>query len=1181
MESPGIPDELRGVYESAVLARIADELVAHRHVGATGQWGSCALLLAAGVQRRLNRPVLVVHAHLDEADDALEQLAYFRPDARSELFPAHEVLPGESNLSQELAAQRLELAADLGGSRCPQFLLAPIQALMQPCPNESLLAEQIVTLRAGAATENTRRDALIAWLAGHGYTRLDAVENPGDFAVRGEIIDVWPVAAAQPVRLQFFGEGIERLHGFDPETLSPSADISSVRLAGLEQSVAWPVERTVSFLSLLPRDTIIWFIEPAEIQEQGRSYFDRLSDARGIYPPAAVFRQAEDFAWAQIHQFAPAAESTLRLPCRSVEQFDTQPEAALAELAALAAENQVVVVCQNSSERNRLQDLLHVKHPGIQEKVAMPIGDLAQGFRWRLDEAAPSAATGDHDHACGPGSEGARTLGPHGAVSAGETPAPSAKAATPVRPAKDSPPAVASRPPAARAREDGRWLILLAHHELFHRYHQKRRLRGLPGARPLDHFLDLAAGDYVVHVQHGIARYQGISNLSRDGRSLEYLTLVFARDATLHVPITQIHLVQKYVGGAQGRPPLSVLGGSSWAKQKEKVSEALEQLATDMLQTQAARRQFPGVAYPTDTLWMKEFENAFPFQPTPDQISCMESIKADLQQPRPMDRLLCGDVGYGKTELAIRAAFKVCEAGKQVAVLAPTTVLVEQHENTFRQRMGDYPFVVESISRFKTAQRIRDILQRTAQGRVDVLIGTHRLLSRDVQFADLGLVVIDEEQRFGVAHKERLKQLRLTVDVLTMTATPIPRTLHMSLLGLRDISNLATPPRDRRSVVTEVMAWDAARIQRALQRELARDGQIYFVHNRVWNIAVLAAQIQRLAPDARVVIGHGQMPDPELEDVMHRFVTRQADILVSTTIIESGLDIPSANTIFIHEAENFGLSDLHQLRGRVGRSHHRAYCYLVLSADKAISDTAAKRLKAMEEYASLGAGFKIALRDLEIRGAGNLLGQEQSGHIAAVGYELYCQLLEQAVKRVQNLPLEQPPEVNLDLGVTGSLPRTYVSSEKQRMELYRRLSRCHSLETLAAWRQDIRDAFGPLPKAAETLFALAELRVLAVGWGVVSIISHRPDLIFTLQDLSKLGPLLQKAPGVVRPVDEKSIYLRLPPAYFEGDTLMNVLRNMLAAPAGRKQDLPSAKGNPGASGSSVVGRHEDIKDMWA
>jgi transcription-repair coupling factor (superfamily II helicase) len=461
---------------------------------------------------------------------------------------------------------------------------------------------------------------------------------------------------------------------------------------------------------------------------------------------------------------------------------------------------------------------------------------------------------------------------------------------------------------------------------------------------------------------------------------------------------------------------------------------------------------------------------------------------------------------------------------------------------------------------------VKKILEKTRAGQVDILVGTHRLLSKDVVFADLGMVVIDEEQRFGVEHKERLKKLRLAVDILTMTATPIPRTLHMSMLGIRDISNLATPPSDRRSVVTEVIAHDKVRIKQALQRELARNGQIFFVHNKVYNIQTVADEVRQLVPDARIVIGHGQMAEHELEAVMHKFIRHEADILVSTTIIESGIDIPNANTMFINEAENFGLSDLHQLRGRVGRYKHRAYCYLLLSLDKTISSTAAKRLKAMEEYASLGAGFKIALRDLEIRGAGNILGPEQSGHIAAVGYEMYCQLLEEAVKRVKNQPVEKPREVNVDVGITGVLPKNYVDSERQRMDLYRRLSRASSLETLEALSKDLVDAFGPMPRPVAILFGLAEIKILAAHWSILSIITRSPDVIFTIEDMSKLGPLLGRGvgggAGSVRIADEKTVHLRLPASYLEPETLINVLRNLLNPNAPKPEPKPSVPVKP-------------------
>ncbi len=706
------------------------------------------------------------------------------------------------------------------------------------------------------------------------------------------------------MRIDFFADQIETLARFDIETLGVTQTCPTARLAALGDRGTWPIDQTTSFLTYLPRDAVVWLVEPLEIQEQAKSYYDRLSDARGIYSPQAVLKLVQQFPWAEIYQFGGEGPETIRLPCKSLQRFDTKPEEALKELATLADTRRVVVVCDNKSEITRLTDLLDVKHPGASAKIQMTVGTLPLGFEWDESDIPETEAAPP-------------TAAPQLPITNYQLPVP---------------------------------LVLIGHHEIFHRYNQRRRLRAVQGARPIDSFLDLQDGDYVVHVHHGIAKFTGMNSITRDGRTSEFLTLKFAGEATLHVPVTQIHLVQKYVGGAHGRPVLSVLGGSRWGKQKEEVAAAVMEMAADLLEVQAAREATPGLAYPPDTTWQKEFENAFPYPPTEDQVHSVEEIKADMAKPRPMDRLLCGDVGYGKTEVAIRAAFKAVEFGKQVAVLVPTTVLCEQHEETLRERLAEYPFIVESISRFKTPGQVKKILERTRAGQVDILIGTHRIISRDVVFADLGLVIIDEEQRFGVEHKERLKRLRLSVDVLTMTATPIPRTLHMSLLGIRDISNLATPPQDRRSVVTEVIPYDRHRIKQALQRELARNGQVYFVHNKIYNIQSVADDIRQLVPDARIVIGHGQMEPRTLEDVMHKFIHHQADILVSTTIIESGIDIPNANTMFINEAEHFGLSDLHQLRGRVGRWKHRAYCYLMLSPDKTISSTAAKRLKAMEEY---------------------------------------------------------------------------------------------------------------------------------------------------------------------------------------------------------------------------------------
>ena len=699
-------------------------------------------------------------------------------------------------------------------------------------------------------------------------------------------------------------------------------------------------------------------------------------------------------------------------------------------------------------------------------------------------------------------------------------------------------------------------LVVLGGQELFRReearqVQPRRRLE----SRAIDSFLDLAEGDLVVHVSHGIARYRGMQVLDKNGKQEEYLLLEFKDGVRVYVPASKIDLVQKYVGGSSADPELSKFGGSGWGRKKERVELAVLDLASEMIELQALREAQPGIASGPDSEWQAEFEASFPYQETPDQLTSLAEIKHDMERGRPMDRLICGDVGYGKTELAIRAAFKAIDNGRQVAVLVPTTVLAEQHYRTFSQRLAEYPFVVEVISRFRSHGEQRRIVERLARGGIDVVIGTHRLVSADVQFKDLGLVIIDEEQRFGVEHKERLKKLRQKVDVLTMTATPIPRTLHLSLLGIRDISNLETPPPDRLSIETRIARFDPTLIRHAILRELNREGQVYFVHNRVYNIHEVAAKLQKIVPEARLVIGHGQMGADELEEAMLKFVRREADILVATTIIESGLDIPNANTIFINEAENYGLADMHQLRGRVGRYKHRAYAYMLLDSGKQLTPTAARRLKAIEEFTALGAGFKIALRDLEIRGAGNLLGTQQSGHIAAVGYEMYCQLLENAVRQLKKQPVKTPLEINLDLPWRAYLPRDYVQGQRLRIEVYRRLARVRSLKRLEDFRQELRDRFGPVPESAEWLLRQAEVRLLASRWHIASVHLEKPvepgmgptDLVFGYRSPRRMEKLSKQSGGRLRVVDADSAYLRLAPSEIEQQALYDILKGVLAA----------------------------------
>ncbi|MGB0767019.1 MAG: transcription-repair coupling factor, partial [Phycisphaeraceae bacterium] len=941
----------------------------------------------------------------------------------------------------------------------------------------------------------------------------------------GSAIDTQGSAAAiGPIRLDYFGDEIETIRRIDADMMGSGERLQSVSLVGARPEAIEANTETACLVDLLPSDTLPILHEALELSEQARGYFERLTDPVGIYAPKTIFGKLLDRPHLEINQYSAATGTSrghaVALPLSPLPAFDTDAKQAIAELAQMSETQRVVVVCRQTAEAQRLGELLDEYAPEAKQRITVEQGGLHRGFIWGADDGAGSTPPGDASASSG----GLRDAERQSDIS--------------------------------NLRSE---ICLVPHHELFHRFDAGRRVRrvsarsGEAGTSVSDAFLDLEAGDYVVHVDHGVAIFSGLRTMRRDGRSEEYLTLEFDDSAKLHVPASQIDLIQKYVGGFSGRPPLSKLGGKRWQKQKDAVAESVKDLAAELLRVQAARQTQPGIRYPGDTAWQRSFEAEFPFDETEDQVSAIAAVKRDMSEGRPMDRLICGDVGFGKTEVAIRAAFKAAEYGKQVAVLVPTTVLAEQHERSFRSRMADYPFSVASLSRFKTGKQQSETLEKVGKGQIDILIGTHRILSKDVKFADLGLVIIDEEQRFGVEHKNKLLELRMTADILTLSATPIPRTLHMSMIGLRDISSLTTAPVDRRAIVTEVVPYDKRRIKQAIVRELNRDGQVYFVHNRVHNIHQVANEIRTLVPDAKVIVGHGQMSPRELEKVMLAFIKRQADVLVSTTIIESGIDIQTANTMLINQANHFGLAELHQLRGRVGRWKHRAYCYLLLPEDKAITEVAAKRLKAIESYTMLGAGFKIAMRDLEIRGAGNLLGAEQSGHIAAVGYEMYCLLLEHATKRLNNQPIVEVSKTHLELPVAGSIPKRYIKADKHRMDAYRRLTRVDTLADLDEVVEDLVDAYGKPPDKAQRFIDLSEVRIAAAHLGIERIQHEGPDLIFTLGSRGDAAKRMEasfaNAPGRVTVLDTTTVYWRPPANYLdEPSTMLAVLRKLLVRP---------------------------------
>ncbi len=1171
------------------LQRLCAQLASGRRVVARGSQGSSTAFVAGAIARTLARPVLLVAAHLDEADETLDEL--LDAGIAAARFPALEVLPGESQASLDLFAERLALLRTLPDAP-PQVLIAPIQALMQPVPVPASLSTLSTTLRRGQRIELTK---LSKWLVDAGYSRQDAIDEPGDFAVRGGIVDIFLPAGigptvrsakgasagagggsggggGMPIRLDFFGDELEKVNEIDIDTMASDRAIDEVEIvcASLEKVLAdadAAGKERVSVIDYMAGGAsgfICILHETMELVEQARGYYERVSDGgKGIFAPPAVLSalQKRFPSLAEVNQFSggrgggTSADAEIELPVRALGELPKDTADGIRHLAAESSQAGIAIFCQNDGELSRLRELIAEHTPASASRLDSSRAFVSRGFAW-----------GEADDSSSSASSSSRSLDP-------------------------------SIPSS---------LLVVPYHELIHRFESRRRGPGglggpaarLRAGRAMDTFLDFAPGDYVVHRDHGIAMFRGLMQMkprevkasapivlpgekakkSRKrigpGREQdvdpfegmeEYLTLEFDGGSKLHVPCTKIDQVQKYIGGFRGKPQLSTIGGTRWKNQKERVSESVRDLAAEMLRVRAARESLPGVRYPADTTWQREFEEEFQYDETEDQLASLAEIKKDMQSERPMDRLLCGDVGYGKTELAIRAAFKAVEFGKQVAVLVPTTVLAEQHERTFRSRFADYPFRVESISRFKTTQEVNKVLADLRKGQVDVVIGTHRLLSKDVKFADLGLVVIDEEQRFGVEHKERLLSLRMTVDVLTLSATPIPRTLHLSMLGLRDISSLATPPMDRRAVVTEVIPYNERRIQQAIARELARDGQVFFVHNRVFDITSVADDVQKLAPDAEIVIGHGQMPDGELEDVMLKFMRRDANVLVSTTIIESGIDIPTANTMIIDGADRFGLADLHQLRGRVGRGKYRGYCYLLLPADRPIPEKSLKRLKAIEEFSMLGAGFKIAMRDLEIRGAGNILGPEQSGHIAAVGYEMYCQLLDREVKTLRNEPTHVASETSVEIGISGMLPKPYILSDQRRMEAYRRIAIAATPEELAKVEQELKGAYGVPPAAARRLLDLAELRVLASVLRIRSISLRGQDVLMRAKpgDAQQIGIKLRgdastpaTASGTALSVtvllpktgeESCEIYLRPPVAYLEPGTLLAVLRKRLAA----------------------------------
>ena len=1083
--------------------------------------------------RAAPHPVMVVVAD-NKAAEALElalragcALTGAVDPARVVRLPAHDVLPFE-NLSPHPDVQEQRAAALWKLSTgAVSILIAPVEAAALKLFDRDYYAGLAVTLRRG---EEIDIEVLTSHLASVGYTQMDLVEMPGQFTRRGGILDVYSPESDRPVRIELFGDEIETIRKFDPETQRSQSGLDEAQLLPLTET---PVtERLLAAVNArLSRQRVEMEGESAEEELSaeaaaaggvsvfpGWEFFSCVAGAEShllkllprcvlfVEEPAMVRNQIDRW-WSKVEQrHERSGIGSLIRP----EDIYLRPEVLQGLLQSRTGlDLDQLGAVDVLDEDNTLSEIAFSSRPTLRFHGSIPA--LTEQLRnlmatdTRIVLAAPTQGDVERMATVLREYQVPYRLGSRVAHHGSETILEEASyLAGDLRV-----PVIVRAQIANGVSFPNSNVIVFGANDLSDEADITARPepRRSKTAAFVSDFRDLAVGDYVVHVEHGIAQYQGLKEIVQDALSVEFMILEFAEQAKLYVPLTRLDLIQKYRSTDAGPAPvLNRLGSQQWTKTKARVRKAMQDMAGELLKLYAERQTAQGTAFSPDNEFQKEFEDSFDYNETDDQLTAISAIKQDMESTTPMDRLLCGDVGYGKTEVAMRAAFKAVQDGKQVAVLTPTTVLSFQHFETFKRRFAQFPINIEMISRFRTAKEQKSIVERVATGNVDILIGTHRLLSKDIKFQDLGLLVVDEEQRFGVRHKERLKQLRKEIDVLAMSATPIPRTLHMSLVGLRDMSVIETPPKDRMAIQTVVARFDEKLVRSAVEVELERGGQVYFVHNRVESIYEIAARIQELVPAARVAVGHGQMSEGELEKVMLAFMHHEFDVLVATTIIENGLDIPLANTMLINRADRHGLSELYQLRGRVGRSNRRAYAYLLIPSEQELSQIARRRLAALKEFSDLGAGFKIAALDLELRGAGNMLGGEQSGHIEAVGFELYTSMLEAAVKEMKGESTEERPAAQLNLGIALRIDESYVPEENQRLRLYKKIAGAASEKEIADLRAEMEDRYGTLPDATVYLLEAAGLRLECERMGIAQIDRKRAELQLRFTEHAQIDP---------------------------------------------------------------------------
>ena len=1089
-----------------------------------------ALAIAGLAALSARRPIVVAAPTTGDADRVANDLRAFLGADAVDTFPAWETLPFERvSPSVETMGRRLRTMWRLRDpERAPRVLVAPVRALVQRLGPHVEDVEPLVVGRG----EQRDRDDLVRALVEAGYRREEVVEHRGEVAVRGSIIDVFPSTADRPARIDLWGDEVDRLSEFSVNDQRSTDDLERVevfgcrellptdevrmraealiaaepwgreqweRLAqgqifdGMESWLPWLTDGEHVLFDLVGPDALVLLLEPRRMRDRAADLLAEEADLAGSLAKTWGATEAgEDHGFPRLHLPFDRLLAHTDAPAWTVTPAPEGPDVATITamgIDAMAGDPERVV-----------RQLAALASDGYRIVVAADGEGSAGRLRSLLSEhgLAPTIDVNPLERGC-------------------------------ILPAIK--------------------LAVVAEHDLTGRRRSHRKARA-PRRDAQGFFDDLKSGDHVVHHQHGVARYAGMVKRAIGGVERDYLLLEYRGDDKLYVPSDQIDAVRHYTGGDS--PALSRLGGDGWQKAKAKVRSVVSEIAQELVVLYQRRISAPGHAFAVDSPWQRELEDAFPFQETPDQLTAINDVKSDMEAEYPMDRLVCGDVGFGKTEVAIRAAFKAVQDGKQAAVLVPTTLLAQQHHATFSDRFAGYPVRVEVLSRFLTAAQAKVVAKGVQSGEVDVVIGTHRLLSEDIKFKDLGLLVVDEEQRFGVGHKEQIKQLKTGVDVLTLSATPIPRTLEMSLTGIRDLTLLNTPPADRMPILTFVGEYDDRAVAEAIRRELLREGQVFYVHNRVQDIERTANHVRDLVPEARVAIAHGQMDEGTLEQLVLAFSDGDYDVLVCTTIIESGIDMPTVNTLVVDRADLLGLGQMHQLRGRVGRSGQRAYAYLFLPPDRVLSEEAYERLKTIGEATELGSGFKIAMRDLEIRGAGNLLGVGQSGHIAAVGYDLYCQMVSEAVAELKGEPIKEPAEIKLDLPLAANLPRAYVEKEELRLEAYRRLAAVTTDEEVADIRAEWEDRYGPLPPEAEQLLSVARLRAEASRTGLREVTVVKPTGFGGQPFTARLSPLPLKAsqqirlkrlhPTAIYKEAEQLLIVKVPHREHPADALVDLLR---------------------------------------